>query len=40
MELPLFLDAMLFYLRIQADTYAKLVTFFYVGRDTGSFEEF
>jgi hypothetical protein len=34
-ELPLFLDAMFFYLRIQADAYAKLVTFFYPGRDTG-----
>jgi hypothetical protein len=34
-DLPLFLDAMLFSLRIQADSYAKLVTFFYPGRDTG-----
>jgi len=34
-ELPLFLDAMLFSLRIQADSYAKLVTFFYPGRDIG-----
>jgi hypothetical protein len=28
-ELPLFLDAMLFYLRIQADSFAQLVRFFY-----------
>jgi hypothetical protein len=33
MDLPLFLDAMFFYLRIQADTFAELVTFFYPGRD-------
>jgi hypothetical protein len=34
-DLPLYLDGMLFYLRIQADTYARLVTFFYPGRDAG-----
>jgi hypothetical protein len=28
-ELPLFLDAMLFYLRIQADSFAQLVQYFY-----------
>jgi hypothetical protein len=32
-DLPLFLDAMLFYLRIQADAYTKLVPYFYQGRD-------
>lgn len=34
-DLPLFLDGMLFYLRIQVDSYAKLVPFFYPGRDSG-----
>lgn len=34
-DLLLYLDGMLFYLRIQADSYAQLVTFFYPGRDTG-----
>jgi hypothetical protein len=32
-EVSLFLHAMFFYLRIQANTYAELVTFFYPGRD-------
>jgi hypothetical protein len=32
-DLPLFLDAMLFYLRIQADAYAKLVPYFNQSRD-------
>jgi len=43
LNLPLFLDAMLFYLRIQADSYAKLVPYFYqdakVGISTRSFRE-
>jgi hypothetical protein len=34
-EIPIFLDSMFIYLRLQADTYAELVTFFYRGRDTG-----
>jgi hypothetical protein len=34
-DLPLFLDGMLYYLRIQVDSYAKLVPFFYPGRDSG-----
>jgi len=34
-EIPIFLDSMFIYLRLQADTYAELVTFFYPGRDTG-----
>jgi hypothetical protein len=36
-EIPIFLDSMFIYLRLQADTYAELVTFFYRGRDTGEF---
>jgi hypothetical protein len=32
-EVSLFLDSMFLYMRIQADTYAELVTFFYPGRD-------
>jgi hypothetical protein len=32
-DLPLFLDAMLFYLRIQADAYAKVVPYFYQSPD-------
>ncbi len=43
LDLSVFLDAMLFYLRIQADSYAKLVTFFYqdakAGIRTRSFRE-
>src|SRR5215813_13861316 len=36
LDLPLYLDGVLLYLRIQADAYASLIPFLYPGRSEGS----
>jgi hypothetical protein len=38
-DLPLYLDLLLLYLRIQADAYATLVPFLYEGRDAGKISD-
>jgi len=38
-DLPLYLDLLLLYLRLQADAYATLVPFLYEGRDAGKISD-